>query len=265
MVKQFYLVGLFLFILSSNVLADKAYTFGVVPQQAASKLVKTWLPVFQYIESKTGIKIKFSTAKNIPAFEKACKAGAYDFAYMNPYHYITFNQSTDYQAIAKARGKRIKGIMVVKKDSKYKSLSDLDEKKIAFPSPKAFAASMLPRAALKENKITFTPMYVSSHDSVYRNVAAGIFVSGGGVKRTFKATAPETREKLKVLWVSKGFTPHAFAYLKRVPINDMKKIQHALIEMEKDVVGKSLLESLKLKGIVPAVDSDWNDVRKLNL
>ena len=264
MVKQLYLAGLLLFIFSTNVFADKTYTFGVVPQQAASKLAKTWLPVFKYIKIKTGIEIKFSTAKNIPAFEKACEAGEYDFAYMNPYHYITFHKSAGYQAIAKAQGKRIKGIMVVKKDSKYKSLSDFNGEKLSFPSPKAFAASMLPRAALKNKKVTFTPMYVRSHDSVYRTIAAGIFVSGGGVMRTFKATAPDIREKLKVLWVSKGFTPHAFAYLKRVPINDMKKIQNALIEMGKDVVGKSLLKNLKIIGIVPAVDSDWDDVRKLN-
>lgn len=263
MFKQLYLAGLLLLISATNVFADKTYTFGVVPQQAASKLVKTWLPVFQYIESKTGIKIKFSTAKNIPAFEKACEAGTYDFAYMNPYHYITFHKSAGYQAIAKARGKRIKGIIVVKKDSKYKSLSDFNGGKLAFPSPRAFAASMLPRAALKNKKVTFTPMYVRSHDSVYRNVAAGIFVSGGGVKRTFKATAPDIREKLKVLWTSKGFTPHAFAYLKRVPLDDMKKIQHALIEMEKDVAGQPLLKNLKLKGIVQAIDSEWDDVRKL--
>lgn len=246
-----------------NVFAIEQYSFGIVPQQAASKLVKTWLPIFQYIERESRIKLKFATAKNIPAFEKACESGQYDFAYMNPYHYVTFHETASYNAFAKARGKKIKGIVVVNKKSKMKKLSDLLGQTLVFPSPNAFAASMLPRAALKKLNIKFTPKYVSSHDSVYKNIAAGYFVAGGGVKRTFKAASPVVRKELKVLWETKGYTPHAFAVHQRVPIEAVKKIQKALVQMENNESGKLLLNKLKIKGIEAAKNSSWNDVRKL--
>ena len=263
MYKRIFLIGFFLITLTNNSFAGKQYSFGIVPQQATSKLIKTWLPIFQYLETETGIKTTFSTAKNIPAFEKAYQAGNYDFTYMNPYHYIIAHESANYQAIAKARDKKIKGIIVVKKESTVKKLSDLSGQTLVFPSPNAFAASMLPRAALTKEKIIFTPQYVSSHDSVYKNIAAGHFMAGGGVKRTFKAVSPETRKQLKILWTSNGYTPHAFAVHPRVPDDVVVKIQNALVKMEQSERGKALLKTLKIKGIEAAKNSDWDDIRSL--
>lgn len=45
----------------------------------------------------------------------------------------------------------------------------------------ACAASVLPRAALKEVGIAFGPRYVRSHDSVYRTVAQGLYPASGGI------------------------------------------------------------------------------------
>ena len=135
-------------LLSNMALAtnDKVYTFGVVPQQSASKLAKTWIPILKYIHKKTGYRLKFKTARTIPVFERRLKKAAYDFSYMNPYHYTVFHASAGYDAFGKAKNKRIKGIIVVRKDSPYKSISELNNKKLAFPSPGAFAATILPQA-----------------------------------------------------------------------------------------------------------------------
>lgn len=55
------------------------------------------------------------------------------------------------------------------------------------------------------------PKYVSSHDSVYLNVAKGLFPAGGGVKRTFNNIPKETRKQFKVLWTTDPYTLHAIA------------------------------------------------------
>jgi len=257
------LVALLFVILIPNSHAEKRYLFGVVPQQAASKLVKHWNPILKYLKGKTGISLTFATAKNIPSFEAACKIARYDFSYMNPYHYIVFHKTSGYQAIAKAKNKQIKGIVVIEKHTRADNLYDLAKKIVAFPSPKAFAASMLPRSALTKSNIPFTAKYVQSHDSVYRNVAAGNYIAGGGVKRTFKALHKNVRDKLKILWTSEGFTPHAFAAHSRVPKDVVRKVQTALIQMSDDPKGRALIKKLKLNGIEAAQNSDWDDVRKL--
>jgi phosphonate transport system substrate-binding protein len=240
-------------------------TFGIVPQQSASKLAELWGPIAAYLGEKTGLEIQFRTAPDIPAFEQRLASGEYDIAYMNPYHYTVFHESPGYNAIAKARDKRIKGIIVVRKDSPIETLEQLDGKQLAFPAPAAFAASILPRAHLEDIGIGFTPKYVSSHDSVYSSVAKGFFPAGGGVIRTLRNTEPAIRDQLRVLWTTPGYTPHAIATHPRIDKATSGKLVAAIIGMEQDETGRKLLEAIKVKGFEQAEDRDWNDVRDLRL
>ena len=245
--------------------AAKVYSFGIVPQQAASKLARLWTPILKHVSLKSGHVLVFKTAKNIPAFEKELAAGNYDFSYMNPYHYTVFSQSPGYRAFARQADKRIRGIMVVRKDSATQGLRDLSGSQIAFPAPAAFAASVLPRAKLSKDGIPFTAKYVSSHDSVYRGVAKGLFPAGGGIERTFGNVAPEIREQLKVLWMTEGYTPHAFAAHPGVEAEVARAVSAAFLGMNADDAGKALLKSINFKAVQSAKDSDWDDVRALGI
>lgn len=249
---------------SSASYAAKEYSFGIVPQSNGSKLSKLWSPILQYLEKNSDINLRFSTARNIKTFEKRIGSGKYDIVYMNPYHYTVSHKSQGYTAFAKAKKKRLKGILVVLKDSPYRTINDLDNSELAFPS-NAFAANLVPRAVLSKANLDITEKFVSSHDSVYRNIARGRYPAGGGVLRTFKNTSPEYSDKLRVLWKSEGYTPHAFAAHPRVPQAIVEKLQKALLQMENDPQGKVLLKNIRLKGIEKGVDKEWNDVRALNI
>lgn len=240
-------------------------SFGIVPQQSAKKLAKLWTPINAYLSAKSGLNIQFATAQDIPTFEKRVLAGEYDIAYMNPYHYTVFNQKPGYDAIIKQKDKRIKGIVVVRKESAINSLNELNGQTLSFPSPAAFAASVLPRAKLAADGIEITPQYVSSHDSVYLTVSRGLFPAGGGVMRTFNNTDPIVKDKLKILWATPGYTPHAFAVHPSVNAEVKDKLQQALMSMNSDPEGQALLKSINFKGMEIAQDSDWDDVRSLNI
>jgi len=251
--------------LESDNKLTKTYKLGVVPQQSAKVLAKLWTPISQYLSAETGLNIIFSTAKDIPTFEKRLLEGEYDIAYMNPYHFTVFNQIPGYQAIAKEQNKRIKGIIVVAKNSPVKQLSDLNGSELAFPAPAAFAASVLPRAKMRDLGIELTPKYVSSHDSVYLGVANGFFIAGGGIMRTFNNLEQLTREKLKILWTTPGYTPHAIAVHPKMDSEVADKIQNAILSLKDTAKGKKLLESVKFKNLGKATSSDWDDVRALKI
>lgn len=239
--------------------------FGIVPQQSASKLAQAWGPLLKHIGSESGVKLRFATAPDIPTFEQRLAAGKYDFAYMNPYHYTIFSQTPAYQAIAHAEDKLIRGIVVTHADSPHTRLEDLADNTLAFPSPAAFAASILTRNELMRRQIPFTAKYVSSHDSVYRSVAKGLYPAGGGVIRTLNAVDPEVRKQLRVLWTTPGYTPHAIAAHPRVPEKTISKIQTVMMNLDKNTVGRSLLKPLNIKGWQAAQDSDWDKVRALDI
>ena len=94
-------------------------------------------------------------------------------------------------SIAKRANSKIKGILVKKRGAPLTALGDLADAEVAFPAPRAFAATLLTTAGLRQADVAFTPKYVDSHDSVYRAVALGKYPAGGGIMRTFKAVADE--------------------------------------------------------------------------
>jgi len=207
----------------------------------------------------------FKTAKDIPTFEKRLAEGEYDFAYMNPYHYTVFSVSPGYRAFARETNKRIQGIIVVQKDSPYRSIDDLAGQTLAFPAPAAFAASVLPRAYLKQNKIEITPQYVSSHDSVYLAVSRGLYPAGGGIQRTYDAMPESVRQQLRILWKTPGYTPHAFAAHPRLAADVVSATAETLMALHTEEAGRRLLKALGFNPIGPARDADWDDVRKLEI
>lgn len=245
---------------------EPVYRFGVVPQQAAAKLARLWVPMLNRLGEMSGYKLRFDTARSIPEFERRLADGRYDFAYMNPYHYTVFHESLKYRAFAKQRGKRIQGLVVVRKASPLAALKDLDGTTMAYPAPGAFAASMLPRARLRKDGIKIEAKYVSSHDSVYQSVANGLFPAGGGIERTLNSVAPDVRSQLRILWKTGLHTPHAFAAHPRVPVAAVSAVQNAMGTLGTTSEGMDILVGLKFrKGIEPANDSDWDDIRGLGL
>ncbi|MCU7934541.1 MAG: phosphate/phosphite/phosphonate ABC transporter substrate-binding protein [Candidatus Thiodiazotropha sp. (ex Dulcina madagascariensis)] len=259
----------FLFLLANAALAGSTHavpatlTFGIVPQQASAKLARLWIPIIQDISDKTGYPIQFKTAPNIPEFERRLAKGEYDLAYMNPYHYLVFSKSPGYRAFAKQKGKKIVGILVTSKSDPVTSLRELEGKTLAFPSPSAFAASILPRAFLRKAGISFQVKYVSSHDSVYHNVSRGLFPAGGGIIRTLKNSSANIQAKLAILWQSPGYTPHAFAAHPRISQDVIQRIREVMVKMDQSAEGQGLLGAIKFKGIEASVPGDWDDIREL--
>jgi len=266
-VTKLFLIAMLLLlaIASQQVRADdeaSTLTFGIVPQQSATRLATIWVPFLDRLAGATGLRIVFATAKDIPTFEDCLAQGAYDIAYMNPYHYVEFHEDPGYRAIAHQSGKRLKGIVVARRDSDIAALADLAGLDVAFPSPAAFGASVLSRAEMKMRGIDFTPHYVKSHDSVYRAVSEGLYPAGGGVARTFRSIPDDLRSTLKIVHETAAYTPHAFAVHPSVSDEIAELIAAGMTD---GAIGPDILGNLGMAGIERAVDANWNDVRSLGL
>lgn len=248
---------------SQDLAQDRVYTFGIVPQQSASRLAKMWGPFLTELSAQTGVTFRFQTTKDIPTFEACLASGAYDVAYMNPMHYAIFSEESDYQAIARQAGKRLKGLIVTQASSEIVSIEDLDDQTVAFPSPGAFGASILTRAGLSSQGVSFQPAYVKSHDSVYRAVAAGLMQAGGGVSRTLESLEPETRAQLSIIYETESFTPHAIAVRREIGAEFTDSIQQALMTVSQ--TRPDVVNGIGMRGLETAQDSDWDDVRALGM
>lgn len=260
-----YTCALLLFFVTAVSAQQNTLTLGVVPQQSAKKLAETWQPLIDYIEEFTGLQIVFKTAKDIPTFEAKLANGDYDIAYMNPYHFVVFNESVGYRALARQKNKSIKGIIVVHKDSPINNLEELNGLEIAFPAPAAFAATIITGGELHRKNIAFNPRYVNSHDSVYMSVQRGFFKAGGGIVRTLNSIPEEIRDDIRILWQSKGYTPHAIATHPKMDKNQRETILKALLAITNDASKAWVLEGLEFSGFISSNDNDWDDVRELGI
>ncbi len=236
---------------------------GVVPQHSAVELARQWGPLLKFLEERTGLSLAFETAKDIPTFEARLDEGRYDIIYCNPADYVLRSLAPGYQAFAREKGVRLKGIVVVPRDSPATSLNDLAGGKVAFPAPAAFAATMLPLADFKARGVAVTPVYVATHDSVYLTVARGYYPAGGGIARTLANCPEDVRGQLRVIWETPGCTPHPLAAHPRVGREAVARLAEALEAMDQDEAGRSALRILRFAGFERGTDADWNDVRAL--
>lgn len=253
---------LFLSLFSHLVILNlSALTLGVVPQQSPFQLMKVWSPIVTYLEKETGEKIELEIKRSIPSFEKALYAGKYDLAYMNPYHYVLAHTKKGYKAAVRAN-KSLVGILVLNKESKIQNLSMLNEKSFLFPSPNAFAATLLTKYELLKNyginvDAQKNFRYVNSHDSVYKGVARKIGDVGGGVERTFNNLKDkESKDALRILYRTKAYPSHPFAYKPSMSKTLQEKLSKALLNMP-----KNLLDSLSMTKIIETDDAEYDTVR----
>jgi len=272
-ISAIFLVLLFLFVtLSGTARAEhvpqreKTVTVGVVPLQAALKMAEKWVPFCKYLERKTGLKVKFRTARSIADFKENVEKKKYDIVYIDPVHYTKYAQPLGYKAFSKVENQALQSIIVTQKNSRIKTIEDLLNARMAFPFKRSSTSTLISEQYLENNNIWVSPVYVTSHDSVYETVSKGLYVAGSGDVYTFNTQPEEVKSNLTVLWESPQHTSNPFAYLEEhLSVDDVANLRRVMIDMKKDEVGRNVLAGLSFEGIEAAVDDDWNSIRALTI
>ena len=249
--------------LSNSVSAEKL-TLGIVPQQSPLKMFKAWKPITKYLSEKTGYEIVFKTEKSIAEFEKVLYSGGYDLAYVNPYHFIIVNRKQNYQAAVRAK-KMIRGILVAKsKDASFDTIINSKNTRYLFPSPNAFAATLLTKFELLSKygvnvNQQNTYQYVNSHDSVYSGIARNTGDIGGGIQRTYNNfSKKKDKNKINVIYTTDAYPSHPITYKPTLSKEIQNKLTGAFISIPKELIG-----TLKIKEIIRSSNEEFDSIRKL--
>jgi phosphonate transport system substrate-binding protein len=245
---------------------DVLYQFGVVPQFEQRKLFKIWRPILDELEQRTQLGFNFIGSAKVPIFEQMYIEGIFDFAYMNPYHILKANDTQGYLPLVRDGSRKLKGILVVLKDSPLQTVQGIAGKRVAFPAPNALGASLLMRAELAElHGVSVIPHYVQTHSSVYLHVALGLTSAGGGLPATLNIQKPEIREKLRVMYKTRSVNPHPISVHPRVPKAHRKRVQQALLEIAGTKKGAALLAKIPIRKMVTANMEDYSPMNRWGL
>ena len=226
--------------------AKNSYSVYVVPQLSPTHIYTHWSPLLEQLGKRSKQCFDLVVSPNIPVFEKQLLTGKADFAFVNPYHAVMAFRAHQYKPLVADGKNKLDGIVVVRADSNLSDLKALNNSKIAFPAPNAFAASLLIRALLTKDTISFEPIYVKSHENVYRSVIVGDVAAGGGVNNTFNREPPEIQAQLKVLYRTPKYMPHPFIANPRIPMSVQKAVQDSFIAMGADPALKEMLNDVQI-------------------
>jgi phosphonate transport system substrate-binding protein len=261
-----HLLAFLLFLLLIPAWAGQVYTLSVVPQFTPADIGLRWLPVLNHLEKETGISVQLRLQENIPKFESDLLAGIPDLVFLNPYHMVLAKKRLGYLPMVRS-GNPINGILVVARGGPIRTVADLNGKTLAFPSPNAFGASLFMRALLTEKEhIDFTPIYVGSHQNVYRSVLLGDALAGGGISNTLNMEPVAVQSRLTVLYSTPPVASHPLAAHPRVPEEVRERVKAALLKLDRDPAGHKLLAAVELEHIQPAdFQRDYAPLERLKL
>lgn len=256
---------LFLGTLATYSQAAETYTFGIVPQYDQRQLFEIWKPLLDELKERTGLSFRLVSVPTITVFEKEFLNSSYDFAYMNPYHVLKARRTTGYTPFVRDSSP-LRGILVVRKDSPIKKVSELKNRVVAFPSPNALGASLLMRADLSRlHRVSIVPLYVKTHDSVYLHVVKGLADAGGGVQKTLEEQEKPLQDNLRILYTTRDLPSHPVVVHPRVPRRDAEKVREAFLEMAATEKGRKLLARIPMKQPVSTSMDDYSRIQDWGL
>jgi phosphonate transport system substrate-binding protein len=242
------------------------YSVYLVPRLAATKLYQDWAPFLEHLGNKTNLCFFLHIPADFTEFEQAIRAGKPDFALLNPYHQIMVAYKPGYLPLVRDQQSELAGVLVVRKDSTVRDIHQLEGAAIAFPSPNAYAASLLIRAQFAQKNIHVTPDYVGSHSNVYRAVALGSVLAGGGANTTLVHEPKELQSQLRVLFTTPNYMPHPFSAHPRIPAHVRERVISGILSFSNDQIGRDQLKAIQIAQPTRAnYVRDYKNLEKLKL
>lgn len=229
---------------SASEVQKTVYSWAVVPQFTSFEVHRDWTPVLQHLSEKTGVVLELDLYNDIGSFEKAFLKAKPDFVYMNPYHLVIAREAHPYIPLVRDDSEKLKGILVVRKDSPIRTIDELRGRRIAFPSPNAFSSSLYMRSLLTEKEgLNYIPVYAGTHSNAYRHTLLGITEANGAVVRTLEKQPASVQAALRILYETPAVPSRPVAVHARVPASIYGKIRDELIAMGETEARRSHAET----------------------
>ncbi len=267
------------FLVSGILSAARAATaqelkFGFTPVLSEAEMRAEFEPLMVYLSDAIGQKVILYIAKNYGDLRTQMEAGAVDIGSFSPFAYVDAAGSGKIRIIAQSildGSATYRGLIVARKDSGLKSIADLEGKRFAFVDPKSASGYVYPRAMLVEKGVTperyfKETIFAGGHDKVIAAVLEGRVDAGAiydGAIGVAKAQGVATENLVSL--ASTDPIPHD-AIAVRIGLDETltKKIQSALVDLDKSEAGRRVIANSKKKltGHVIAEDNLFDVVRR---
>lgn len=246
------------------------YVLGVHPFFNPARLTKAYQPLIDYLNANMpGSIFELEASRDYRTYVSKFRARRDSFLLSNPWQTVEAIKA-GYKVVAEASAPgNIRGIFVVRRDSKIKKPRDLKGGMLAYPSPMALSGCILPQYFLHQYGIDINKdvrnHYVGSHDSAILHVYIGETVAGATslpVWRAFQKDYPHEAAKLKVVWKTPPLKSSSFMVRNDVPAEIVKQVRQLLVDLPRTNQGRKILKGIETAQFKLADNSAYAGVRK---
>ncbi len=256
----------------SDVASDgvQEYRFGFHPMHNPQRLHEIFSPIVDYLNSHvTGGRFVFEGSRDFSTYNQKLYSRQFHFSMPNPYQTINAIDK-GYKVFAKLRDDdNFRGVIVVRKDSGIKMLSDLVGKSVSYPAPSALAATLMPQYYFQTHGINVTKeldnQYVGSQESAVMNVYLKQTAAGATWTMPWQSLAarrPELLEELEVIWQTDALISSSLVVLPDVPVDVVAQVTELLTGLKDSNEGRLILERMKSSGFEIANNQNYDAVRE---
>lgn len=250
-------------------LSNKVYIFGVHPQRNPKKLREVFGPIIDYLNQQLpDVHFIFEASRNFQSFDKKVDQRHFDFMLPNPYGTLRAIDMGYHVFGQMGNQGDLRGLILVRKDSKILSVNDLRGKAISFPGPTALAATIMPKYFLHEHglnvKDEIQPRYVGSMESSLLNIQMGSVSAGTAYPpawRMFQQQQPALASELKVIWQTEALPDNSLMARDDMPAELVSRVAETLFNMQKTAAGQAILNDMDLMAFIPANNDTYLPVR----
>lgn len=226
-------------------------TLGVITSENESDRLQRYKPVRDYLEKKLGVKVKWRSATDYAGIIEGVKAKKIELAYFGPASYskawlVTKGQVTPVVGALDKKGNfGYNAVVVVKKDSPFKTIDDLKGKRFGFADPNSTSGHQAPRYFLTEAKYdpdTFfgSTTFSGSHENSIMGLMNGTF---DGVATWYRSPERSNMSRMagkgmikddnwRVIWKSPKLPSSPWTVPVWLPEDMKKDLKNALMQMK---------------------------------
>jgi phosphonate transport system substrate-binding protein len=255
---------------ADSIPAVTEYVVGIHPLHNPKRLLAVYGPIVDYINRHIPqAHFRLEASRNYEEFDKKLYAGDFDFAMPNPYQTV-LSLKHGYRVFGKmGDDDDFRGIILVRKDSGIREVSDLKGKAVAYPAATALAATMQPQYYLQTHGIDVNRdienRYVGSQESAIMNVYRGYVAAGATWPlpwKIFMAEHPEMADQLEVKWQTESLINNGWVVRHDLPAEVVATFSRLLFTLHESAQGREMLSRLPLSRFEPATDDTYQQVHR---
>lgn len=248
----------------------RVYRLAIHPLYNPEKLVGAYQPLIDHLNRQIeGTQFVLEASRDYAEYERKFRARTPDLLLPNPWQTIEA-MKVGYGVIAMAgEPGDFKGIFVVRRDSGINKPADLKGKVVAYPSPTALAACIMPQWFLHRHGVNVNRdiknRYVGSQESAIMNAYLGEAAAGVTWPppwRLFQKDHPQEAAKLMVAWETPPLINNSFMVRDDLPPELRAQLRAALLTLHGSEQGRRILAGMETARFLPATDADYAVVRQ---